>query len=92
MKIVVIIIILFLQQITKAQDLKDIDSLTVDLNNNGITDFIIYKSNYLELKIDDKKYSYELENIFSFIQISELSFKNNILTISGGNGGTGAWL
>lgn len=64
--------------------------LKVDINNNGILDEIKPMQDVLEMKIDNKKYSLKFEDTFGFQHLSELSYENNILIISGGNEGTGA--
>jgi hypothetical protein len=64
--------------------------LKVDINNNGQIDVIKPITNSLQLNIDNKNYSISYD-LLGFEFLSELSFANNILIISGYNSGTGAY-
>ncbi|MEN9998872.1 MAG: hypothetical protein RI922_1862 [Bacteroidota bacterium] len=68
----------------------DIKPLTADINSNGQTDVIKPGTNELALNIDNKNYTISYE-LLGFEFLSELSFTNNTLTISGFNSGTGAY-
>jgi hypothetical protein len=70
------------------QNSLDIQPLKADLNANGQLDIISPMSDCLNLKIDNKSYSMSYE-LLGFELLSELSFKNNILIISGFNSGSG---
>lgn len=68
----------------------DIKTLKADINANGQIDIIKPSGYELKLKIDNKSYTISYE-LLGFEFLSELSFKNNILTISGYNSGSGAY-
>ena len=90
-KIILILICIFNIFISKAQQTDlDIKTLKVDINANGQIDVIKPSTNGLELNIDNKRYTISYE-LLGFEFLSELSFTNNILTISGYNSGTGAY-
>jgi len=68
----------------------DIQTLKIDINANGQIDVIKPSSTELILKIDNKNYTISYE-LLGFELLSDLSFTNNILTISGYNSGSGAY-
>ncbi len=68
----------------------DIKPLEADINLNGQTDVIKPGTNELALNIDNRDYSISYQ-LLGFEFLSELSFANDILTISGFNSGTGAY-
>ena len=90
-KSILILICLFNILISQAQqsDL-DIKPLKTDINANGQIDVIKPKTNELALNIDNRNYTISYE-LLGFEFLSELSFTNNILTISGYNSGSGAY-
>ncbi|MBE0391151.1 hypothetical protein [Flavobacterium sp. PL002] len=90
-KSILILICFFTIFISEAQkaDLS-IKTLNVDLNANGLIDVIIPRTNELELKIDNKNYTIPYD-LLGFEFLSQLSFRNNILIISGYNSGSGAY-
>ena len=68
----------------------DIKTLKADINSNGQIDVIKPSIDELILNIDNKSYTISY-GLLGFEFLSELSFTNNILTISGCNSGTGAY-
>jgi hypothetical protein len=70
--------------------LTDIKILKVDINANGQVDIIQPRTKDLAMKIDNKNYTLAYERL-GFEFLSALSFKNNVLTITGGNSGTGGY-
>jgi hypothetical protein len=90
-KSILILICLFNIFVGQAQqnDL-DIKTLQADINANGQIDVIKPNTNELKLNIDNKSYTISYE-LLGFEFLSELSFTNNILTISGYNSGTGTY-
>ncbi|MPV86432.1 hypothetical protein [Ostreibacterium oceani] len=67
-----------------------INTLKADINSNGQIDIITPSANELHLNIDNKNHTISYD-LLGFEFLSELSFANNILTISGYNGGTGLY-
>jgi hypothetical protein len=92
MKISIVILIFFFNIfISHAQQTDlDIKTLKADINANGQIDVIKPSTNELKLSIDNKNYTISYE-LLGFEFLSELSFTNNILTISGYNSGSGAY-
>lgn len=92
MKKSILILVSFLNIfITYAQQIDlDIKTIKADINTNGQIDIIKPYINELKLNIDNKNYTIKYE-LLGFEFLSELSFTNNILTISGYNSGTGAY-
>jgi hypothetical protein len=91
MKKSILILIYFLNIfISQAQTDINIKPLKVDLNANGQIDVIKPSLDELILNIDNKSYTISY-GLLGFEFLSELSFTNNILTISGYNSGTGAY-
>ena len=68
----------------------EVKTLKADINANGQIDVIIPRTNELALNIDNRNYTISYE-LLGFEFLYELSFTNNILTISGYNSGTGAY-
>ena len=68
----------------------EIKTLKADINSNGQIDVIKPSIYELTLNIDNKSYTISY-GLLGFEFLSELSFTNNILTISGFNSGTGAY-
>ena len=64
--------------------------LKVDITGNSEIDILTPNDSSILMKIDKIKYEILLGNL-GFESLSELSFKNNIITISGRNGGTGSF-
>jgi hypothetical protein len=89
-KSILILIYLLNIFINQAQTDINIKPLKVDLNANGQIDVINPSTDELKLNIDNKSYTISY-GLLGFEFLSELSFTNNILTISGFNNGTGAY-
>lgn len=90
-KSILILICIFNILISQAQQTDlDIKTLKADINANGQIDVIKPSKEALKLNIDNKNYTIPYE-LLGFEFLSELSFTNNILTISGYNSGTGAY-
>ncbi|MEZ5047933.1 MAG: hypothetical protein R2831_13190 [Chitinophagaceae bacterium] len=90
-KSILILISIFNIHLSQAQQTDlDIKILKADINANGQIDVIKPSNEALKLNIDNKNYTIPYE-LLGFEFLSELSFKNNILTISGYNSGTGAY-
>lgn len=64
--------------------------LRADINHNAITDVLRTTDSSLQMRIDGKSIQLGFDRL-GFEEISQLSFKKNILTIRGGNDGTGAF-
>ncbi|MBK9480871.1 MAG: hypothetical protein IPO02_02560 [Bacteroidetes bacterium] len=92
MKKSIIILVCFFNIFTNQAQQTDLDvkTLKADLNANGQIDVISPNTYGLELNIDNKNYTISYE-LLGFEFLSELSFTNNILTISDYNSGTGAY-
>ena len=92
MKKSILILVCFFNIFTnQAQQIDlDIKAIKADINANGQIDVIKPNTYGLELNIDNKNYTISYE-LLGFEFLSELSFTNNILTISGYNSGTGAY-
>lgn len=75
---------------SQAQPDLNVNTLKVDINNNGKIDVLKPSTNCLKLIIDNKNYSISYE-LLGFEKLSDLSYKNNVLTISGFNDGTGGY-
>jgi len=67
-----------------------IKSIKADITGNNEVDILAPNDSSIIMKIDNKKYEILIWN-FGFESLSELTFKNKIITISGGNNGTGAF-
>ena len=92
MKKIAIIGIFLIGTLTSyAQNDNNIETIRVDLNNNGIIDVIKPLNSYLEVKIDNRTYNISYENDFGFENIGELEYKNKVITISSQSQGTGLW-
>jgi hypothetical protein len=90
-KSILISIFIFAIFFSKAQQTENaVKSLKADINANGQIDVITPNDSELTLKIDNKNYTISYE-LLGFEFLSELSFINNILTISGYNSGSGAY-
>ncbi len=89
-KLIITISLLFVSLLSNAQNKYGLKTLKIDINNNGIQDVIKPFDEYMELKIDNKKYKINYENDLGF-EITEIEFSNNVIIISGGTNGTGAW-
>lgn len=92
MKISILILICLLNIFVSQAQQNDLDikTLKVDINVNGQIDIIKPTTNELKLNIDKNIYTISYE-LLGFEFLSELSFTNNIITISGYNSGTGAY-
>ena len=90
-KIAIIGIFLIGTLTSYAQNDNNIETIRVDLNNNGIIDVIKPLNSYLEVKIDNRTYNISYENDFGFENIGELEYKNKVITISSQSQGTGLW-
>lgn len=88
---ILILICFFNIFIVEAQQTSlDVKTLKADINANGQIDILIPSSNELKMNIDNKNYTISYK-LLGFDFLSELSFTNNILTISGYNSGSGAY-
>jgi hypothetical protein len=90
-KLAITITALLVTFLSHAQNNFGLKVIKKDINNNGIQDIIKPFNNYLEISIDNKKYKIDFENDFGFQNLTEIEFINNVLVVTGGNDGTGAW-